>query len=227
MRASSVIKITFASIMLVIAAFIFIGILAMPEDELGINSTMMYLALVLAASSFGLIYSAVSSEKKKAPVKSAYISYMTPAELQELQCGNLPRITDVPVILGAGEVAHYFAPACRYITKTKAVGRTGGHGGASIRIAKGVSVHTGRTAGQTIYGNVTDTFDGKIVLTNRRLVFISQQNGFDLKLSSISAIVPGALILIQSGSKSYMMDIAQPEYFGLAISIALDAEASV
>ena len=44
-----------------------------------------------------------------------------------------------------------------------------------------------------------------------------------MKLSSISAIVPGVLIMIQSGSKSYTMEIAQAEYFNRAIRIALSA----
>ena len=224
MKVSSAIKTFFACIMLVIVAFIFAGVSATPEDTSGFNEAAKKVAIVLAVSSFALFYSAAKSpkSKKNQTITHPYLSYLTQEELQTIQDGNLPEITDVPVILGTGEVAHYFAPARRYITKTKAVGRTGGRGGVSVRVAKGVTVHTGRSAGQTIYDDVTDTFNGSIVLTNRRLIFVAERNGFDVKLSSISAIVPGTLIMIQSGSKSFMMEIAQPEYFVVAASIALD-----
>ena len=224
MKIGSIFKIIIACIILIFAAFLIIGFFVMSEEAPGGYNDIMYTALVLVILSFWLIFSAVKP-KKKAPgkVKSADLSYMTEKELQEIQNGTLPEISDVPVVLGVGEVAHYFAPACRYITKTKAVGRTGGHGGISFRVAKGVSIRTGKTAGQTIYGDVTDEFNGQIVLTNLRIIFIAERNGFEVKLSSISAIVPGALIMIQSGSKSYTMEIAQAEYFNRATRLALSA----
>jgi hypothetical protein len=223
-KVRDIIKIIVACVALIFAAFLIIGFFIMSEEAPGAYNDIMYTAIVLAIFSFWLIFSAVKP-KKNAPgkVKCADLSYMTEKELQEIQNGTLPEISDVPVVLGVGEMAHYFAPACRYITKTKAVGRTGGHGGINFRVAKGVSIRTGKTAGQTIYGDVTDKFNGQIVLTNLRLIFIAERSGFEVKLSSISAIVPGVLIMIQSGSKSYTMEIAQAEYFNRAIRIALSA----
>ena len=77
-----------------------------------------------------------------------------------------------------GEVAHYYAPATKIVTKNKAVGRTGSGAGVRVRVAKGVSVSTGGGSSRTVYGEVTETYSGAIVLTNRRIVFIHNQAGF-------------------------------------------------
>lgn len=154
------------------------------------------------------------SARKKAARGSVNETYMTDQDLQQIQAGVLPVLSGVPVVLSEDEVAHFFAPARRYITKKKAVGRTGSGGGVSVRVAKGVSLRTGGGASQTVYDDVTDVFDGQIVLTNRRIVFLASQNGFDCKLNTISAIVPeGDLIMIQAGAKSYRLAVALQGHF--------------
>lgn len=143
-------------------------------------------------------------------------------ELQQIQGGVLPALASVPVVLGEGEVAHFFAPARRYVTKKKAVGRTGSGGGVSVRVAKGVSVRSGGGASQTVYDDVTDAFDGLAVLTNRRIVFLAKQNGFDCKLSTISAILPeGDGLMIQAGAKNYRLTVAQQGYFSKALDMVV------
>lgn len=149
-------------------------------------------------------------------------TYMTEQELQQIQGGVLPALASVPVVLGEGEVAHFFAPARRYVTKKKAVGRTGSGGGVSVRVAKGVSVRSGGGASQTVYDDVTDAFDGLAVLTNRRIVFLAKQNGFDCKLSTISAILPeGDGLMIQAGAKNYRLTVAQQGYFSKALDMVV------
>lgn len=147
---------------------------------------------------------------------------MTEQDLQQIQGGVLPVLSSVPVVLEEGEVAHFFAPARRYITKKKAVGRTGSGGGVSVRVAKGVSVRSGGGASQTVYDDVTDAFDGLAVLTNRRIVFLAKQNGFDCKLSAISAILPeGDGLMIQAGAKNYRLAVSQQGYFSKALDMVV------
>lgn len=154
------------------------------------------------------------SARKKAARQNENRTYMTEQDLQQIQSGALPVLSSVPVVLAEGETAHYFAPARRYITKTKAVGRTGNHGGVSVRVAKGVSLRTGGGASKTVYDDVTDSFAGQVILTDRRIVFLAKQNGFDCKLDTISAITPeGDRIMIQAGSKTYRLAVAQQGHF--------------
>ena len=163
-----------------------------------------------------------ASARKKSEQENRNETYMSDQDLQQIQAGGLPVLSSVPVILEEGEQAHFFAPARRYITKKKAVGRTGSGGGISVRVAKGVSVRSGGGASQTVYDDVTDAFDGLAVLTNRRIVFLAKQNGFDCKLSTISAILPeGDGLMIQAGAKNYRLTVAQQGYFSKALDMVV------
>ena len=172
-----------------------------PEYKTGAEWVIALLFVALAVFLFW--QGAKSSAGKKAKRQGGNGTYMTEQDLQQIQGGVLPVLSSVPVVLEEGEVAHFFAPARRYITKKKAVGRTGSGGGVSVRVAKGVSVRSGGGASQTVYDDVTDAFDGLAVLTNRRIVFLAKQNGFDCKLSAISAILPeGDGLMIQPGRRT-------------------------
>lgn len=191
-----------------------------PEYRTGIEWVIALLFVVLAALLFW--QGAKVSAGRKAKRQADAVSFMTDQELQQIQAGVLPELASVPVVLSEGEVAHFYAPARRYITKTKAVGRTGSGGGVSVRVAKGVSVRTGGGASQTVYDDVTDSFGGVVVLTNRRIVFLAKQNGFDCKLSAISAILPeGNGLMIQAGAKNYRLAVAQQGYFSKALDMVV------
>lgn len=190
-----------------------------PEYRTGIEWVIVLIFAVLAGLCF---WRGAKSTRKKAANQSANKTYMTERDLQAIQGGVLPVVSGVPVVLVEGEAAHYFAPARRYITKTKAIGRTGSGGGVSVRVAKGVSLRTGGGASQTVYDDVTDSFPGQIVLTDLRIVFLASQNGFDCKLNAISAITPeGDRIMIQAGSKSYRLTVAQQGHFAKVLEMVV------
>lgn len=190
-----------------------------PEYRAGIEWVIVLIFAVLAGLCF---WRGAKSTRKKAANQSANQTYMTDQDLQAIQAGVLPALSGVPVVLAEDEVAHYFAPARRYITKTKAIGRTGSGGGVSVRVAKGVSVRSGGGASNTVYDDVTDAFAGKVVLTNRRIVFMASQNGFDCKLDAISAIMPeGDGVMIQAGAKSYRLAVAQQGHFAKVLEMVV------
>lgn len=150
-------------------------------------------------------------------------TFLTEEELNLIASGTLPEMQKAPIIPAEGEVVHFYAPAGRYITKKKAVGRTGSGGGISVRIAKGVSLRSGGGASTTIYDNVTDGFIGQVVLTNQRIVFIAKQNGFECKLKSISAITKeDDATMIQSGAKTYRLIVEKQGYFDKALSMVVN-----
>lgn len=133
-----------------------------------------------------------------------------------LRNGTLPtEYLETPVLLASGETVRYYGAAIYTIIKNKAIGRTGGGAGASFRIAKGVTIHSGRSASQTIYGDVTEEYPGEIVLTDQRLIFLHPQKGFEMKLSSIVAVsaAGGPQIVVQAKSKAYTFYLGSPEIF--------------
>lgn len=191
-----------------------------PEYKTGIEWIIVLVFALIAILCF--VKGAKASARKKAACKDANQTYMTDQDLQQIQAGILPTVSSVPVVLANGETAHYFAPARRYITKTKAVGRTGNGGGVRVHVAKGVSVGAGGGASQTVYDDVTDSFAGQVVLTDQRIVFLAKQNGFDCKLGGISAITPeGDRLMIQAGSKNYRLAVAQQGHFAKVLEMAV------
>lgn len=190
------------------------------EYKTGIEWVIALIFVLLAVLCFWR--AAKAGARKKAKRAGAQQAFMTDQELEQIQAGVLPVLPGVPVVLGEGEVAHFFGPARRYITKTKAVGRTGSGGGVSVRVAKGVSLRAGGGASQTVYNDVTDSFVGQVILTNRRIVFLAKQNGFDCKLGAISAITPeGDRLMIQAGAKTYRLTVDRQGHFAKALDMVV------
>lgn len=150
--------------------------------------------VVLTIVTVGLFFSANKVKKQKEARQAAQVARNTPFmeenAISAIAQGELPVVTGTPVLLEEGEVAHYYAPATKIVTKNKAVGRTGSGAGVRVRVAKGVSVSTGGGSSRTVYGEVTETYSGAIVLTNRRIVFIHNQAGFECKISALTAVTP-------------------------------------
>lgn len=185
---------------------------SVPEDSAW--GAVVVLTIVVA----GLFFSSTKARKAKKTQKEQAAAqnrlFMEDSALTLIEQGGLPVIVGTPVILEEGEAAHYYAPAIRSVTKTRVVGHTGGGAGVSVRVAKGVSVRTGGGSSQNVRGDVTDDFTGAVVLTNRRLVFLNNQAGFECKLSSVSAVTTLTnSILIQSGAKSYQLSVARSDLF--------------
>lgn len=117
--------------------------------------------VVLTIVTVGLFFSANKVKKQKEARQAAQVARNTPfmeeTAISAIAQGELPVVTGTPVLLEEGEVAHYYAPATKIVTKNKAVGRTGSGAGVRVRVAKGVSVSTGGGSSRTVYGEVTKT----------------------------------------------------------------------
>lgn len=107
--------------------------------------------------------------------------YLTQDQIKRLEEKIELPILDTPVFLNYGEVAVYHSQATRQETKNRVIGRMGSYGGGTIRIAKGLSIHTGGSSSRPIYGDVSMQYPGEFIITNERVIFLSSQKGFELK----------------------------------------------
>lgn len=100
-----------------------------------------------------------------------------------------------------GEAIIYAALAIEFEDKEKVVGYTGKSSGASVRVAKGLTLHTGGRGGKAIRENVRETTSGDYILTNKRVIFIANNKGFEYKLDKITAVKPTGsnTLYIQAG----------------------------
>ncbi|MDR0935247.1 MAG: hypothetical protein LBM98_01030 [Oscillospiraceae bacterium] len=154
------------------------------------------------------------SKAKKAAVSAANLSAWLEQEgaavafyAEQIRRGTLPEASGSPVVLKSGERVHFVAEAVRFITKNRVVGRTASTAGASFRVAKGVTFRTGGIKGKSIYGDVTSSYNGKLTVTNKRIVFTDEQKPFEVGLGSISAIDydENGRTVIQTAKGTYVM----------------------
>lgn len=127
---------------------------------------------------------------------------------------NLPLpIVQSNLVLSDGETCHYYGPAVYVKTKNVVVGYSGGHVGASIRVAKGMSIRTSSTKAAPIRGDVQERTNGVLSITNKRVVFSANKGAFDKKISALSAITPYSNgLAFQFGDNQYPLECTKPEY---------------
>ena len=173
------------------AIFVFFGALFILSAVLGMNynyESDLWGLLVggIAIGVFGVLF-LTGTIRKAEETKRIKGVYLTKEQIEKLeQKVELP-IVDTPVFLNYGEVAVYHSQATRQETKNRVVGRTGSYGGGTVRIAKGLSIHTGGSSSRPIYGDVSMQYPGEFIITNERIIFLSGQKGFELKHQNITA----------------------------------------
>lgn len=140
----------------------------------------------------------------------------TPSSLDTVANATVLPVVEYPsaVILRDKEVCHYQRGGYVVVVKNQVVGRTGGYGGASVRIAKGLTIHSGSSAGRTIRKDVTYTYPGILTMTNQRIMMTGEK-GFEYpikKLTSLSPYNGFAGIILQFGRSSFTV-IAEETYW--------------
>ncbi|MBO5141887.1 MAG: hypothetical protein J6C46_02610 [Clostridia bacterium] len=102
------------------------------------------------------------------------------------------------------EVVIYAVPAAIFKDKEQVIGYTGKSSGASVRIAKGLTVRTGSSGGTPIRGSVRKESIGDLIITNKRVLFIGKDDNFEFAVSKISVVkvLSDETFVIQAGRSS-------------------------
>lgn len=125
---------------------------------------------------------------------------------------ELPVLEPYAIMMHAGELCHYQAVASVLIIKNQVVGRTGGSGGVSVRVAKGLTLHSGRGASRTIRQDISYTYPGILSITNQRIIMTGDQ-GFECPLSKLTSLLPYNRyegITLQFGRSTYTLLMDEP-----------------
>ena len=119
----------------------------------------------------------------------------------KLQSGVLPTIQADKLILSAGEKCHFVD---RAIIVTERKCRHSKRNGGSFRIFSGAYYHTGETV--SVPFTEPEYTNGIFYITNKRIVFVAQKNGFDKDIKKLTAITPYSDgIELQCGDKTYRL----------------------
>lgn len=125
---------------------------------------------------------------------------------------ELPVLEPYAIVTHPGELCHYQAAASVLVIKNQVVGHTGGSGGVSVRVAKGLTLHSGRGASQSIRKDVAYTYPGILTITNQRMIMTGEK-GFEYPLIKITSMVPYNRyegITLQFGRSTFTLLLDEP-----------------
>ena len=115
-----------------------------------------------------------------------------------------------------GEVIVYACPANVFKDKEQVVGYRGRSTGTSVRVAKGLYMRSGRSGSSAVRAEVRKYYNGDLIITNKRIVFIGKDESFECSVEKITAtkLLTKSSFILQYGrsSKNISVDINTTEY---------------
>lgn len=132
--------------------------------------------------------------------------------LEKLRSEPLSEIPAQGVLLAKNEKCYWQCPANYTELKTITTGYRHQSSGVSVRVAKGVRLHSSGGTSTAIKKNVMRRYPGRFTVTDRRLIFESSKGGFDKPFEKITSISPHTNgIVLQSGGKQFSVGVGDPQ----------------
>lgn len=176
--------------------------------ELTAPSGSMGLAIALLALGALFVYLGYLMRKKKKSNLSATLAIRQQRIAEAQALTELPTIPyPMGVMLRPGERCCFQSPAVVLVIKNQVVGRTGGSGGMSVRVAKGVTLHSGRSASRTIREDVPYKYPGVFSVTDQRFIMTGEK-AFEYPIDKLASILPYngyEGVTLQFGRSSYTL----------------------
>lgn len=177
---------------------------------------------VIGFSIFGIIIAIFAAYGKKALEEEDVAN--REKELKELyneiQSYGLPSV-ETTVMLSPREKCHYQGSIDRLVTSRRVTRYEGQSSGYSFRLAKGFTVRQGSNRGVPIREDVIDRYQGTLVITNKRIVFLGEK-GFEFTYGDITALEDYSnAIDIQVGKNRYIISSLEIEKIQLILGTIL------
>ena len=170
---------------------------------------------ILLLFSVGLIFLALKLWKSSivnSTMKSS--SNTLRQKIEKVGAISEPPATESPlsILLKPNEICHFQTQAQLLMVKNQVVGHTGGSSGASVRIAKGLTIRSGGYRGTSIRKDVSYFYPGLLTITNQRFIMTGEK-GFEDPIDNLTAFSPYngyAGITLQFGSHSHTLIMNEP-----------------
>lgn len=132
-------------------------------------------------------------------------AFMPDALIAQINQGIIPNIKTDKIMLSNGETCH-FAERAILVTEKITKHYSGSHNGFSFRVAKGVTYRTGQSRGTPVEEKSVVKTKGIFYITDKRIIFVADENGFEKKISSLTAITPYSnAVKMQFGNKTFTL----------------------
>lgn len=176
----------------------------------------IYIAILLKNKVFKEAMQKIAEEKRIALAERQHI-------IETYSNGeNLPTVITDSIVLQNDEKCHYVTNAIRQILKTETLGYTGRSRGMTFRIAKGVSYRTGGGGGRAIKGEVSYQYSGDLYITSKRIIFVSNKEGFIIPLNKlVSRTQYKDGLSLQNDKKTFIILVKDADIINAIITGAL------
>lgn len=149
-------------------------------------------------------------ERPENKLKEKIPAIMPEGAIFQINNGFVPNIKTSRILLVSNEKCCFIERAILINEKIKkhTEGRTRG---VSFRICKGLTYKVGRYAGNPVETKIIEKTKGLIYITNKRIIFVSEENSFEKKYNSLTAsTVFDEGINLQFSNKSYKFLMPNP-----------------
>lgn len=120
----------------------------------------------------------------------------------EIMNGKLPKFTPSTILLKQNEICHFMNKAALVVQKKEKMYKSR-RNGASYRITKGFTLHSGGSTTKPVEQVWYEYKEGVIFVTNKRIIFVAPENGFEKRITDLTAIVPYTdAIALQFGNQT-------------------------
>ena len=126
----------------------------------------------------------------RSPKTPMVTTILPDAARQEILNGRLPILRTDKIFLKSNETCHYIDKAIyeKKVTKKRYVRRNTGYSAPGL--FKGTRINMGGGHTDVVDNVQYETYRGIIYLTNRRIIFVGDQNGFDKRIDDLVATTP-------------------------------------
>lgn len=172
------------------------------------NVVMIALAIIPVIIFYGLFFKNIVKAKKKVEIENE--------KIRNLQNG-LPILNVPSLCLGDAKV-HYYEAAELLNTENKLIGLNNQSKGTmqkSLVNGEIFDLHVTKSSGtsQAVYDDVTSTYNGEFAITDKNIIFINSQKGFEIKMDDLAfAQAYSDRISLQSGKDTYQILLGEPKY---------------
>lgn len=154
------------------------------------------------------------------PKAPTITSILPGAAKHEILCGRLPILRTDKIFLNFGENCHYIDKAIyeKKFTNKRYVKRNNGYSIPGLFKGTRIQMGSGRT---DVVDNVRyETYKGILFLTSQRLIFVGNQNGFDVSLDDLIATTPYSNCLeLQFSKETYKLFVPDGNVLNKALHL--------
>lgn len=107
----------------------------------------------------------------------------------EIITGKLPKFNPSTILLGKNETCHFMDKAALAIKQKKRL-YSSSRGGSSYKVTKNWTMHNTHGMTRPIDQEWFEFKEGVVFVTNKRIIFVAPEHGFEKKIKNLTAIIP-------------------------------------